>query len=61
VFESAEGASQSKNPLNLPYSESESENEQAEEAEQPVAEEQGQDLLLSDIPQKSPPPLKHLR
>ncbi len=53
-FEQTEGASQGKNPLNLPYSESESEGKQEEEAEQPVVEEQGQDLLLSDIPAGEP-------
>ena len=54
MFESAGGASHSKNPLNLPYSESESEGKQAEETEQHIREEQSQELLLSDIPAEEP-------
>ena len=50
VFEQAEETPQGKNPLNLPYSESESKDEKTQGTKQPMQEEQSQDLLLSNVP-----------
>jgi hypothetical protein len=54
VFEPAEGAPQGRNPLNLPYSGSESGDEGDQRAEQPIEGDKGKDLPSAKAPNPKP-------
>ena len=54
VFEQAEGTPQGKNPLNLPYSGSESGDEGKQGTEQPMESEKSKDPPLTDVPGPEP-------